>query len=143
MKNILLLISLITAGFYSRAQSFFYIENNNVTEKSIREELMKASQYVTKSPLASDYIIKADAGVQSGSNMLNLKMTVQDSITFKTIFQSSEDYTLSPLNANTQIFLRITIANFIEKNISEIVVFSRDDHYNSRMKFLKARKDKT
>jgi hypothetical protein len=115
MKNIFLLISLMLTGFIPQAQSFFYIENNNVTEKSIREELMKASQYVTKSTLASDYIIKAEACVQPGSEMLNLKMTVQDSITFKTIFQSSEDYTLSPVNANTQIFLRMTIANFIKK----------------------------
>src|ERR1700682_3095031 len=110
MKNILVLMSLILSGHLTRAQSFFYIENKNATEKSIREELMKASQYVTRSPLASDYIIKADAGVSSGSNILNLKMTVQDSVTFKTIFQSSEDYTLSPVGANTRIFLKMTVA---------------------------------
>jgi hypothetical protein len=143
MKIIPLLAGFILFGFFGRAQNFFYIENKNVTEKSIREELMKASQYVTKSPLASDYIITAAAGIQSGTNILNLKMTMQDSITYKTIFQSSEEYALCSVNANTQIFLRMTIAGFIEKNISRIIVCARDDHYNVHGQFLKARKDKT
>ena len=104
---------------------------------------MKASQYVTKSPLASDYIITASVGVQSGSNILNLNMTMQDSITNKTLFQSSEEYTLQSVGANTQVFLRMTIAGFIEKNISQIIVCAQDDHYNTHGKFLKAKKDKT
>jgi len=143
MKIIAVLAGFILFGLFSRAQNFFYIGNKNVTEKSIREELMKASQYVTKSPLASDYIITASVGVQSGSNILNLNMTMQDSITNKTLFQSSEEYTLQSVGANTQIFLRMTIAGFIEKNISQIIVCAQDDHYNTHGKFLKARKDKT
>src|ERR1700712_1926947 len=115
MKIIPVLAGFILFGLFSRAQNFFYIGNKNVTEKSIREELMKASQYVTKSPLASDYIITASVGVQSGSNILNLNMTMQDSITNKTLFQSSEEYTLQSVGANTQIFLRMTIAGFIER----------------------------
>jgi hypothetical protein len=68
---------------------------------------------------------------------------MQDSITLKTIFQSSEDYTLQSVDANTRIFLKMTIAGFIEKNISQIIFCARDDHYNMHGKFLKARKDKT
>ena len=143
MKIIPVLATLILFGLFSRAQNFFYIGNKNVTEKSIREELMKASQYVTKSPLASDYIITASVAVQSGSNILNLKMTMQDSITYKTIFQSYEDYTIHSVGANTEVFLRMTIAGFIEKNISQIIACAQDDHYNTRGKFLKTRKDKT
>jgi hypothetical protein len=143
MKIIQVLAGFILLGFSGRAQNFFYIENKNVTEKSIRDELMKASQYVTKSPLASDYIITASADVQSESGILNLKMTMQDSITLKTIFQSSEDYTLQSVDANTRIFLKMTIAGFIEKNIGQIIFCARDDHYNMHGKFLKARKDKT
>jgi hypothetical protein len=143
MKIIPVLAGFILFGLFSRAQNFFYIENKDVTEKSIREELTKAYQYVTKSPLASDYIISASVAVQSGTNILNLKMTMQDSITNKTIFQSSEDYTLHTVDANTQVFLRMTIAGFIEKNISQIIVCAQDDHYNTHGKFLKARKDKT
>lgn len=143
MKIIPLLAGFILFGLLSRAQNFFYIENKNVTEKSIREELTKAYQYVTKSPLASDYIISASVAVQSGTNILNLKMTMQDSITNKTIFQSSEDYTLHTVDANIQVFLRMTIAGFIEKYISQIIVCAQDVHYNTHGKFLKARKDKT
>jgi hypothetical protein len=143
MKNIVLLLSLLLIGFITRAQSFFYIENKNLTEKSIREELISAYQYVTKSPLASDYIIKADAAIQSGSDILNLNMTVQDSVTFKTIFQTKEEYTISPVNTNTRIFLRMAIAVFIDKNISRVIVCARDDHHNTQMKFIRSPKDKT
>ena len=143
MKIIPVLTGFILFGLFGRAQNFFYIGNKNVTEKSIREELIKASQYVTKSPLASDYIITASVAVQSGTHILNLKMTMQDSITYKTIFQSNEDYTLHSVDANTEVFLRMTIAGFIEKNISQIIACAQDDHYNTHGKFLKARKDKT
>jgi hypothetical protein len=143
MKILPVITGFILLGFCGRAQNFFYIVNDNVTEKSIREELMKASQYVTKSPLASDYIITASADVQSETNILNLKMTMQDSITLKTIFQSSEDYSLHSVNANTLIFLKLTIAGFIEKNISRIIFCAQDDHSSMHGKFLKARKDKT
>ncbi|HEX3767139.1 MAG TPA: hypothetical protein VHT72_02135 [Puia sp.] len=143
MKLIPILAAFTFLCFFGRAQNFFYIGNKNATEKSIREELIKASQYVTKSPLASDYIITASVEVESGSHILNLKMSMQDSITFKTLFQSNEDYTLHTINANTEVFLRMTIAGFIEKNISQIIVCAQDDHYNTHGRFLKARKDKT
>jgi hypothetical protein len=143
MKIIPLLAALTFFGLFSRAQNFFYVGNKNVAEKSIREELMRASQYVTKSPLASDYIITASVAVQTGSQILNLKMTMQDSITNNTIFQSNEDYIIHSVDANTEIFLRMTIAGFIEKNISQIIVCAQDDHYNIHGKFLKARKNKT
>ncbi|HET7000880.1 MAG TPA: hypothetical protein VFI33_06215 [Puia sp.] len=142
MKIISVLAAFIFFGFFSQAQNFFYIGNKNLTEKSIREELQKASQYVTKSPLASDYIITASVAVQSETNVLNLKMTMQDSITNKTIFQSNEEYTIHSIDANTGVFLKMTIAGFIEKNISQIIVCAQDDHYNMHSKFLKARKDK-
>ena len=143
MKIISVLASFILFGLFSHAQNFFYIGNKNVTEKSIREELVKASQYVTKSPLASDYIITASVAVQSGTNILNLKMTMQDSLTNKTIYESREDYSLHSVDANTPVFLRMTIAGFIERNIGQIIFCARDDHYNTHGKFLKARKDKT
>jgi hypothetical protein len=142
MKLIPILAVFIFFGFFSRAQNFFYIGNKNATEKSIREELIRASQYVTKSPLASDYIITASVAVESGTNILKLKMSMQDSITFKTLFQSNEDYILHTVDANTEVFLRMTIAGFIEKNIIQVIVCAQDDYYNTHGKFLKARKDK-
>jgi hypothetical protein len=142
MKLIPILAVFIFFGFFSRAQNFFYIGNKNATEKSIREELIRASQYVTKSPLASDYIITASVAVESGTNILKLKMSMQDSITFKTLFQSNEDYILHTVDTNTEVFLRMTIAGFIEKNIIQVIVCAQDDYYNTHCKFLKARKDK-
>lgn len=141
MRKIPVLAAFMLFGLLSRSQNFFYI-GKDVTEKSIREELLKASQYVTKSPLASDYIITASAAVQSGTNILNLKMSMQDSITYKTIYQSNEDYTLQSVDANTQVFLRMTIMGFIEKNISQIIICARDDHNHLYGGFLRARKDK-
>jgi hypothetical protein len=144
MKRLLLLLNVcLFFHLTSHAQNFFYLENGNATEKEISAELVKASQYVTKSPLASDYIITASAGVRSGTNTFNLKMTMQDSVTYKTIFQSSEDYTLPAINANTRIFLKLMMSGFIEKNISQIIYSARDDHFNLHGKFLKAGKDKT
>ena len=143
MKKILLLLFLVLTVFLSEAQRFFYIEPNDITGKLLRDGLLKGSQYVARSPLGSDYIIKTDVGFQSGSNILNLKMTVQDSITYKTIFQKNEDYTCSTVNANTQIFLRIAITTFIDKNINQIIVCAKDDHYDASMRFVKPRKDKT
>jgi len=59
MKIISILACFVSAAVFCHAQNFFYIGNKNATEKSISEELVKASQYVTKSPLASNYIITA------------------------------------------------------------------------------------
>ena len=142
MKIISILTTFILAGVFCQAQNFFYIGDKNVTEKSIRQELVKASQYVTKSPLASDYIITATVVIQPGTNVLNLAMNVQDSVTYKTLFQSKENYTIHSCDVHTSIFLRMTIEGFIEKNISQIIVCAQDDHYNLHGKFLKARKDK-
>ena len=142
MKIISILTTFILAGVFCQAQNFFYIGDKNVTEKSIREELVKASQYVTKSPLASDYIITASVVIQPGTNVLNLAMSMQDSITYKTLFQSKENYTIHSCDVHTSIFLRMAIAGFIEKNISQIIVCAQDDHYSLHGKFLKARKDK-
>ena len=143
MKNILALFGLMMAGFLCPAQSFFYIQRNQVTEKSVLAQLIKASQYVTHSPLSSDYIIQADADIETGSGILNLQMTVQDSITSKMIFQSKESYTLSSLNAGTRLFVRMTIAGFIDKNIQQVIACTREDRSDQKLQFLKSRKDKT
>jgi len=143
MKIISILTTFILAGVFCQAQNFFYIGDKNVTEKSIREELVKASQYVTKSPLASDYIITASVVIQPGTNVLNLAMSMQDSITYKTLFQSNENFTIHSYNVNTARFFRMTIAGFIERNIRQIIVCAQDDHYSIHGSFLKERKDKT
>jgi hypothetical protein len=127
----------------TQAQRFFFVETSHVAGHMIEDRLIKKAQFVAKTPLISDYIIKTYMGFQSGANILNLKMTLQDSITLKTIFQTNEEYTLGTLNTGTRIFLRMAISSFIDKNINQIIVCAREDHSNAQMKFLKSRKDKT
>lgn len=143
MKKILLITTLVFNIYFARAQRFFYLETNNYTLNLLRESLMRSSQFVTKSPLASDYIIKTDIGFQKEPNILTLKIILEDSITFKTIFQTNEEYSFGVINQNSKISLRTAIQAFIEKNISQIILCAKADHYDARMKPLKPRKDKT
>jgi hypothetical protein len=143
MKKIVALVSLVLVTRLTQAQRFFYIDNNHITEKLLNDGLTNASQYVTKSPMGSDYIIKTDVDFQSGSNVLTLKIMLQDSLTFKTIFQADEEYSLCTLQANPRIFVSMAIRTFIEKNMNQIILCAKDDHCGAQMKWLKPRKDKT
>ena len=143
MKKTFVVIILILAVFFTHAQRFFYVEFNPVTDRILHGGLLKGNQFVSNSPLGSDYIIKTDVGVQTESNSLQLKITLQDSITLKTIFQSSEEYGIDLRNKNSRLYLRMLVQTFIEKNISQIIVSAKDDHYDGQAKYLKARKDKT
>jgi hypothetical protein len=143
MKKIIALISLLLVAHFTQAQRFFYIDNNHITEKLLNDGLSNASQYVTKSLMGSDYIIKSDVGFRSGYNVLTLKIMLQDSITFKTIFQTNEEYSFRIENANAGIVLSMAIRTFIEKNLNQIILCAKDDHFAGQMKPLKPRKDKT
>ena len=143
MKKLPILIMLLLNLGLAQAQRFFYIESNNNTNGILRNGLLRAAQFVTESPVASDYIIKTEIGLQKGSNILTLNMILQDSVTFDTIFQTKEEYAFGDVNEKSKIFLRMAVTTFIDKNISHIVLCARDDHNNSGMKYLKSRKDKT
>lgn len=143
MKKTFIVIILILAVFFTQAQRFFYVESNPVTDRILHRGLLKGNQFVSNSPLGSDYIIKTDVGVQTESNSLQLKITLQDSISLKTIFQSSEEYGIDLRNKNSRLYLRMLVQTFIEKNIGQIIVSAKDDHYDGQAKYLKARKDKT
>ena len=143
MKKTFIVIILILDVFFTQAQRFFYVESNPVTDRILHGGLLKGNQFVSNSPLGSDYIIKTDVGVQTESNSLQLKITLQDSITLKTIFQSREEYGIDLRNKNSRLYLRTIVQTFIEKNIGQIIVSAKDDHYDGQAKYLKARKDKT
>ena len=143
MKKIYLLAVFVLSSFFLKAQRFFYVETNQITEGFLLDGLLKGSQFIVKSPLASDYIIKTDVGFESGSHVLNLNMTVQDSLTFQTVFQTKEEYTMSDLHSDARLILRLAVKTFIDKNMDRIILCARDDHNDGRMKYLKPRKDKT
>lgn len=143
MKKIFLLASLTLLMQLVRAQRFFYIESSRVTESSIRSELVKATQYVTQSPLGSDYIIKSDVACAEGSNVLSMKIVLEDSITHKAIYQSTENQVISRLNPGTRIMLGVTVKYFINRNLPQMILCAREDHSDYQMKYLKPGKDKT
>ena len=143
MKKIYLLIVLSFSLCFTQAQRFFYLESDDAAGNLIKDGLVKSSQFVTSSPLASDYIIKTEIGFQKEPNKLTLQIILEDSITFKTIYQTNEEYNFGIINQNSKILLRTALETFLEKNISEIILCARDDHYDTRMKPIKPKKDKT
>ncbi|HWY34218.1 MAG TPA: hypothetical protein VNX68_06195 [Nitrosopumilaceae archaeon] len=143
MKKILLITALVFNIYFARGQRFFYLESDDASGNLIKEGLVKSSQFVTRTPLASDYIIKTEIGFQKEPNKLTLQIILEDSITFKTIYQTNEEYNFGIINQNSKLLLRTALETFIEKNISQIILCARDDHYDTRMKPLKPKKDKT
>ncbi len=143
MKKGFILIVLSICIFFANGQRFFYLEPNNTAGSILRDGLIKSSQFVTKTPLASDYIIKTDIGFKTEPNKLTLQIILEDSITFKTIYQTNEEYSFGLINKNSKILLRTALRTFIDKNISQIILCSKEDHYDARMIPLKPRKDKT
>ncbi|MDP4128837.1 MAG: hypothetical protein Q8918_13960 [Bacteroidota bacterium] len=127
MKKIILLLVLVTSVYVSHAQRFFFVESGNRAEKSIQADLLKASQFVTKSPLMSDYIIKTEVGFKAVPNITTLKIVVEDSVSFEPIYQANEDYVFEP-KANSQWMLNMAMRTLIEKNINQIILCAKNDH---------------
>lgn len=143
MKKTLLITVLAFNIYFAQAQRFFYLESDDAAGNLIKDDLVKSSQFVTSTPLASDYIIKTEIGFQKEPNKLTLQIILEDSITFKTIYQTNEEYNFGVINQNSKLLLRTALETFLEKNISQIILCARDDHYDIRMKPLKPKKDKT
>ncbi|HTB25525.1 MAG TPA: hypothetical protein VK711_09140 [Puia sp.] len=143
MKKILLITVLAFNIYFARAQRFFYLESDDAAGTLIKDGLVKSSQFVTNTPLSSDYIIKTEIGFQKEPNKLTLQIILEDSITFKTIYQTNEEYNFNVINKNSKLLLKTALETFLEKNISQIILCARDDHYDTRMKPLKPKKDKT
>ncbi len=143
MKKIYLLTTLSFSLCFARAQRFFYLESNDAAGNLIKDGLVRSSQFVTGTPLASDYIIKTEIGFQKEPNKLTLQIILEDSITFKTIYETNEEYNFGVISQNSKLLLRIALETFLEKNINQIILCAREDHYDSRMKPLKPKKDKT
>jgi hypothetical protein len=143
MKRILILIILIANVYLTKAQKFFYVETGSVAETPIRKKLLKASQFVAKSPIVSDYIIKTEIGSQTKSNIPTVKIQLVDSITLKPIFQAEEKYATNLMKIEPQAALIMAVNTLIEKNIKEIILCAKEDNFNELIKVMKLKKDKT
>jgi hypothetical protein len=143
MKKIVILVCLMLQYGLIQAQRFFYIDNNRITENLLKGGLLRASQFITNSPLSSDYIVKTDVGFQKDSHILTLQINLQDSITFQSIFQVRETYAFGEFQTNSRVLMRTIIRAFIEKNIGQLVLSARENHFDDQMNNLRTRKDKT
>lgn len=141
-KNFLLLVLLLSAAVI-RAQRFFYVESNGLTDKILQKSLQSQSQFVATSPLGSDYIVRTDVDVSPESNSLQLKITLKDSISLETVFQNNEDYRIGLRNKNSRVYLQTIVRAFVDRNVSRMIICAREDHVEIMGKYSKPRKDKT
>ncbi len=81
--------------------------------------------------------------MQSGSHTFMINLILQDSVTFKTIYQANEAYTVGALKANPQVFFSMALKTFIGKNMDQMILCAKDDHNRAEQKWLAPRKDKT
>lgn len=143
MKKIYILSAILLTVCTSHAQRFFYIEKSQLTSKLLTDQLQHAFQYVTTTPVASDYIIHAEVGFQPGTHRLTLQITLQDSLSFQTVYEASEIYDIRKSDEDQRLLLSMAIRTFIEKNIQPIVGCAKGDHLQTEMKNLDSRKDRT
>jgi hypothetical protein len=141
MKNILLLIVFITAFTSSRPQSFYYIEENSPGREYMKQLLLNASQFVSETPITSDFKIKTGVSANNQST-LTVKFSVVDSITFETIFYSEETFKQS--RSKNQYSSFTTASNlFFEHNIKNVIAPSKHHTFYKLHQLVKAAKDKT
>ena len=143
MKKIPVLFCLSLCFGLVRAQCFFFVENHQLTDNLVRDGLVRAAQFITQSPLSSDYIIKTEMNFQTGTNILTLKINLQDTATSQTVFQGNETLAFGELRANPRLTLNTVIRAFIDKNMNQIILSARENHIDDQTKWLRVRKDKT
>jgi hypothetical protein len=142
MKKILLLQISILISLSMQAQRFFYVESGNMAERPVKERLLKASQFVSPTPLMSDYTINTEINFKKETNTASVKITLKDSLTFKTIYQAKEAYEFGVTTLNPEILLNMAMKVLIEENINQIISQAKDNHFNNGTRLIEKRKDK-
>ena len=142
MKKILLLQISILAGLSMQAQRFFYVESGNMAERPVKEHLLKASQFVSPTPLMSDYTINTEIDFKKETNTASVKIILKDSLTFKTIYQANEAYEFGVTTLSPEILLSMAMKILIEENIDQIISQARDHHFNNGTHLIEKKKGK-
>jgi hypothetical protein len=142
MRKALFLSVFLLSIFITHAQRFFFVEADNISEKFMKENLKKASQFISPSSLGSDYILTTHFAVQNGDQSLMMNIILKDTLTLKTIFETNETYHFGSLISNPQIVLHLVINDFIDRNLSQIILTANKNHYNSFLKSLGEKKDR-
>jgi hypothetical protein len=143
VKKILILFCLSINFGLLHAQRFFYVDNNGITDKLVRDGLLNASQFVTGSELSSDYIIKTEVSFQAGDNLLTVHMNLQDTATLQTLFQVKETLAFGELGINPRVVLHTVIRAFIDRNIGRVISCVKGNHFDDHSTFLRVRKDQS
>ncbi len=143
MRKLLILMFLIAIAFKSNAQKFFYIEKETEWEKLLKERLLKSSQFVAKSVLESDYIIRPEISTQPKDNFATLRISVVDTATLQTIFIAEEKYSTVARNVPTAFASGIAIQTLIEKNINDIILYAKHNSFHKMVRLIGLKKDKT
>ncbi len=119
------------------------METETGWEKLIKEKLLKSSQFVAKSVLESEYIIKPEISTQSKNNLPILRISVVDTLTFQTVFIAEENYSTVVKNMPTILASGIEMQTLIEKNLEEIIFCTKRDGFHKMIKVIALKKDKT
>ena len=142
MKKIILLQISFLIGCSIQAQRFFYVASGNMAERPVKEGLLKASQFVTPTQVMSDYTIDTEINFKRETHTASLKIVLKDSASFRTIYQTNEEYNFGVTRLNPQILLNMAMKTLIEENISQIIFRAKDDHFNNGTQLIEKKKDK-
>jgi hypothetical protein len=82
----------------------------------------------------SDYSIHTEISFKKETNTASLKIILKDSATFKTIYQTNEEYAFRTTRLDPQILLYMAMKTLIEEQIGRIIFWAKDDHLNGGMK---------
>jgi hypothetical protein len=137
------LSALLFGGFAMQAQRFFYIEPGDKAAKALTESLRQASQYVVPTVLASDFIVKSQFDFNTATNTSTITMSLEDSATFVTLFQTREEYRFGVTKNDALVLLDLAVRTLLQKNLRQIILCANDEHAAGQTHLLKASKDKT
>jgi|SRR5579871_5749241 len=141
MKKTILILFLIGFSYLLQAQRFFYVDPSGYGADLINYNLKHASQFLAKSQMDSDCIIKTESISSPGKTIV--KITMQDSVSFKTIFEASEEYNYKASLLSQEIFQRFCFKVFVDKYNKQLVLSAKRNNCNTYMLLLKEKKDKT
>ena len=143
MQKLLFLFTLLLCALLTNAQRFFYVEDGNMGENVLKQDLLKASQFVAKTPIVSEFIIRTESDYEAKKNLATLQIIVEDTATFKTVFQTKEEYSCTAMKMDSQLFLRIAMKSLIEKSFQQMILCAENNYRHSLMGVLREKKDKT
>ena len=141
MRKVLLFYLFIIVALSAKSQRFFYINPENKGSAYFLVNLKNASQYISKTPVGSDCTIKTETIITPYKTII--KITMQDSTTFKTIFENAEEYSYNTIKLDAGKLQDFFFKIFAEKYTEKIVLYAKRNNFNYYLTLLKDKKDKT